>query len=949
MKYAVLDFETTGNQSSDEIIQAGLAIIDEDLKVSQVYSSYVKPGISIPPFITGLTGITEEDVKDAPELDEVMMEMVPLLEDVVLVGHNVAFDFNYLQSALDKSGYLPFTGRILDTMDFLKIFFPSLTTYQLGLVADELGVEHERPHQADSDALATALIFLKCLEELSGLPLLVLQRLSDLFAGEDSDLGWFFDAMLQDREREAGQEPDGFTYYRQFALRVDDWMDIEPARSGMLDNPLRDISFEQFMEQVKDNLRAKLPEYEEREAQTLMLGEVNRAFAEDKHLLIEAGTGTGKSLGYLLPAIYHSVKQDEKVMVSTHTINLQEQLRERDIPLLTEAVPFPFTAAVFKGRQHYLCLRKFEHKMNRKDFATPKEEVITAAQMIVWLAQTETGDDEELNLGNRGSDFWETVASESDSCLGRSCPWFRKCYYHKAKHEAGVADVVITNHSKLFTDIQAGHQLLPGYDRLVIDEAHHLEEVAGKHLGLQMKYFTVVHTLTRLFKDSKTGQLPNLRTMLGHAEGEKSAEWCSVIDGLYPSLLDVKDCWDRLAEQLFALMPERSDAAPGDPGQFVLRLLQDKKPKVWEALSAIENQIYTTLSDTIRKGERLLAELKDDDNDYGFDSLVTDISGLFKDLAGERDALRFFMKMDDANTVYWLEGNGTYRSKSLQLFAVPIDVSTQLKGFFFDKKKSVVMTSATLSVDKSFQYMIDQLGLGEAAEQERLLTAMLPSPFNYREQALVVIPRDFPSVKGSVGDDHFVRTLVQSLADTAVVTKGRMLVLFTSYRMLRQVYDPLKELLAEQGITVIGQGMDSGSRTKLTRRFQGQNASVLLGTNSFWEGVDIPGEALTSLAIVRLPFQPPNHPLVEAKSERLQQEKKNPFMKLSVPQAVIRFKQGFGRLVRSSQDRGIVVVYDTRILESYYGKYFLYSLPGPKMEHMPLGQMVPRISEWLDV
>lgn len=949
MKYAVLDFETTGNQSSDEIIQAGLAIIDHDLTISQVYRSYVNPGIPIPPFITGLTGITEEDVKEAPGLDQVMMEMVPLLDDAVLVGHNVAFDFNYLQSALDKTGYLPFSGRILDTMDFLKIFFPSLSTYQLGLVSQEFNVQHDRPHQADSDALATALIFLKCLEEIEQLPLLTLQRLSDLFNNEDSDLAWFFDAMLQEKQqKELGVNPDGFTYYRQFALQVDDWMDIEPARDHILVNPLKDVSFEQFMEQVREQLKLKLPEYEEREAQTMMLDQVNQAFAEDKHLLIEAGTGTGKSLGYLLPAIYHSVKQDEKVMISTHTINLQEQLRERDLPLLTEVVPFPFQAAIFKGRQHYLCLRKFEHKINRRDFTTPKEEVMTAAQMIVWLAQTETGDDEELNLGNRGSDFWETVASESDSCLGRSCPWFRKCFYHRAKHEAGVADVVITNHSKLFTDIQAGHQLLPSYDRLVIDEAHHLEDVAGKHLGLQLKYFTVIHTLTRLFKDSKTGQLPSLHFMLQQAGAEAAMKWMTVIDEMYPSLIEVKENWDKLSELLFALIPERSDAAPGDPGQFVTRLLPDKKPKSWDTLTTLENSIYITLGDILRKGERMVAEIREEQDDYGAESLITDISGLFKDLANERETLRFFMKLEDENTVYWLEANGNYRNRSLQIFAVPIDVSAQLKAYFFDKKKSVVMTSATLTVDKSFQYVIEQLGLQEAANTDRLMTAMLPSPFNYREQALVLIPRDFPSVKGSVGDDHFIQTLVRSLADTAIATKGRMLVLFTSYRMLRQVYDPLKERLSDEGITVIGQGMDSGSRTKLTRRFQGQQASVLLGTSSFWEGVDIPGEALTSLAIIRLPFQPPNHPLVEAKSERLQREKKNPFMKLSVPQAVIRFKQGFGRLVRSSADRGIVVVYDTRILESYYGKYFLYSLPGPKMEHMTLSQMVPRISEWLN-
>lgn len=948
MKYAVLDFETTGNQSSDEIIQVGLAIIDHDSTISQVYSSYVNPGIPIPPFITGLTGITNEDVADAPSLDDVMMEMVPLLDDVVLVGHNVAFDFNYLQQALDRCGYLPFTGRILDTMDFLKICFPSLTSYQLGLVSSEFGVQHDHPHHADSDALATALIFLKCLEELEELPLITIQRLADLFAAEDSDLGWFFDAILQQRESQAVQTDEaGYVYYRQFALKNEDWLDILPARHDLAENPLQNVSFEDYLGEVEKSLQEKLPHYETREAQEVMLRDVLQAFEEDKHLLVEAGTGTGKSLGYLLPAIYSSVKTGEKVMVSTHTINLQEQLRERDIPLLTEVIPFPFRAAVFKGRQHYLCLRKFENKLIRRDFANPKEDVITAAQMLVWLTKTENGDDEELNLG-RGGDFWDTVSSESDSCLGRSCPWFRKCFYHKAKHEASVSDVVITNHSKLFTDIQAGHQLLPSYERLVIDEAHHLEDVAGKHLGLHMKYFTFVHTLTRLYKDSRTGQLPSLRSSLATSGAEKAPGWIETIDSIFPALIEVKESWDKLSELLFGMMSERSDAAPGEPGQFVKRLLPTHKPETWDVYSTLENQIYVSVSEVLRKGERMLNEVKEDQDDYSIDGLITDISGLLKDLGSERDSLRYFMKLESTETVYWLEANGHYRSKSLQLFAVPIEVSEQLKAYFFDKKKSVVMTSATLTVDKSFQFMIEQLGLQEASDQERLLTSILPSPFNYREQALLVIPRDFPSVKGSIGDSHFVNTLVESLGESAVATEGRMLVLFTSYRMLKQVYEPLKERLAANNITVIGQGMDSGSRTKLTRRFQSKDASVLLGTSSFWEGVDIPGDALTSLAIVRLPFQPPNHPLVEAKSERLQQQKKNPFTKLSVPQAVIRFKQGFGRLVRSSRDKGIVIVYDTRILDTYYGKYFLYSLPGPKMEHMPLSQMVPRISEWLE-
>lgn len=948
MKFAVLDFETTGTQSVGEIIQVGLAIIEEDRSISRVYGSYVKPGAPIPPFITGLTGITDSDVQDAPELDEMMMELVPLLDDVVLVGHNVAFDFHFLQNALDRCGYLPFQGRILDTIDFLKICFPSLTTYQLGSVSSHFGLTHERPHQADSDALATALVLLKCLEELDSLPLLTIQRLNELFADEDSDLAWYFDGLLREREMETFQPEGDLTFYRQLALAVGDWAELAPPREEGSDNPLQNITFREYMEEVTKRLKDTLPQYESREAQELMIQEVMTALDQDKHLLIEAGTGTGKSLGYLLPAIYHSVRSNQKVMVSTHTINLQDQLRERDIPLLTSVVPFPFKAAIFKGRGHYLCLRKFEHRMNKRDFTSPREEALTAAQMMVWLTQTETGDDEELNLSGRGGDFWETVASDTDSCLGRSCPWFRKCYYHRAKHEAGISDVVVTNHSKLFADVKAGHQLLPAYEHLVIDEAHHLEDIAGKHLGMQMKYFTVAHTLTRLYKDSRSGQSLALRQTLQSSGSEQASEWSGVIDRIYPDLLTVKESWDTLSDKLFGLLPERSDAGAGEAGQLVVRLQPGKKPKEWEELAALENTLHLSLSDIIRKGDKMLSEMRDTDSQSSSDSLVTDIGGLFKDLASIREQIRFFMGLNDENIVYWLEGSGNYRGKSLQMYAVPVDVSTQLRELFFDKKKSIILTSATLSVDKSFQFMIDNLGLGEAAEQGRLQTALLPSPFKYREQALLVIPRDFPSVKGSIGDARFVDTLVHSLAETAVATRGRMLVLFTSYKMLRQVYDPLKEALTSQDIAVLGQGVEGGSRSKLIRRFQDSSASVLLGTSSFWEGVDIPGEALTCLAIVRLPFQPPNHPLAEAKSELLQAQKKNPFMKLSVPQAVIRFKQGFGRLVRTAQDRGIVIVYDTRVIESYYGKYFLYSLPGPKMEHMLTDQIVPRIAEWLE-
>jgi ATP-dependent DNA helicase DinG len=632
--------------------------------------------------------------------------------------------------------------------------------------------------------------------------------------------------------------------------------------------------------------------------------------------------------------------------VSTHTINLQEQLRQRDLPLLEDVLPFKFKASIFKGRGNYLCLRKFEGKVNTKDLVFPIEDTVTAAQMVVWLGETETGDQEELNFGNKGADFWSTVESDADSCLNRACPWFKRCFYHRAKHEANIADVCITNHSMLFTDIQADHRLLPSYTHLVIDEAHHVEEVAGKHLGMQINYFSLTQAVLRLFKDNRSGLLPALRQKLAHEDHEHRTAWIETIDTVIPIFQEVKEHWDKLFEMFYSFTSISSDG-PTDNGQTVCRLKSNLLPASWEDAVSVEANVHTELNRVVRTVDKMVNDIKDRVDDSAVQAIITDLNGAVRDLTRVKDELRTFIKLELADSVFWIEASSVYRYRSVQLYGMPVDVSAQLQKHFFDVKESIVLTSATLSVQKSFQYAEEQLGLNGYEEQGRLKTVQLPSPFNYREQALVVIPRNFPVLKGASVDAAYLEMLVKSLADSAKETKGRMLVLFTSYRMLKQVYEPLKDQLSDAGIGVLGQGIDSSNRTKLTRRFRQTPESVLLGTSSFWEGVDIPGEALICLAIVRLPFQPPNHPLAEAKAEMLQRLKQNPFMKLSIPQAVIRFKQGFGRLVRTAQDKGIVIIYDTRVIDTYYGKHFLYSLPGPKIETMHTDQMVTRMREWL--
>ncbi|MGO4541273.1 ATP-dependent DNA helicase DinG [Paenibacillus sp. 2TAB19] len=946
MKFAVLDLETTGHSQSDDILQIGLVLVSEELEVLQTFSTFVRPTVPIPAFITQLTGIDDAVVEDAPELQEVLVQLIPLLDDAVLIAHNVGFDAGFLNQALDRCGYHGFAGRRLDTIELLRILYPSITTYQLGAVTEMFGIEHESHHRADSDALATANLFIEIVQKLRQLPLLTLQRLSALI-NDGSDLSWFIAETLQRMEVRNVFEPAEYDYFNQFALKVREWTEEQPPRAESDNFSLGELSFEQYLADVKARFEARFENYEEREAQTEMFQEVYNALNSDQHLLIEAGTGTGKSLGYLIPALYYGIRNNKKIVVSTHTINLQEQLRQRDIPLLEDVLPFPFKASIFKGRGNYLCLRKFEGKVNTKDLVSPIDDVITAAQMVVWLGETETGDQEELNFGNKGADFWSTVASDADSCLNRACPWFKRCYYHRAKQESNIADVCVTNHSMLFTDIQADHRLLPTYSHLIIDEAHHVEEVAGKHLGMQVSYFSFNQAVQRLYKDARSGLLPALRIKLQYEDDAHQSAWLETIDTVIPIFNDIKEHWDKLFEMFYSFTSISNELASGEAGQAVCRLKIGELPAGWDDAVTTEGNVHTELNRIIRTLDKMVNDIKDRVDDSTIQAAITDLNGALRDLTRVKDELHIFIKLEQAASVFWIEASSAYRYRSVHLYAAPVDVSEQLQKYFFDVKDSIVMTSATLSVQKSFQYAAEQLGLTGYEEQGRLKTVQLPSPFNYREQALVVIPRNFPVLKGSYVDQAYLDMLTESLAASAKETKGRMLVLFTSYKMLKQVYEPLKERLSESGIQVLGQGIDSGNRTKLTRRFRQQPESVLLGTSSFWEGVDIPGEALICLAIVRLPFQPPNHPLAEAKSELLLRQKQNPFMKLSIPQAVIRFKQGFGRLVRTSQDKGIVIIYDTRIIDAYYGKHFLYSLPGPKIETMHTEQMVLRMREWL--
>ncbi|WP_047152590.1 ATP-dependent DNA helicase DinG [Aneurinibacillus tyrosinisolvens] len=943
--FLVVDFETTGNRpkDGDKIIQIG-AVLLENGEIVDRFATLVNPQMEIPPFIEKLTGITDEMVAGAPLIEDALPALLKMLSGAAFVAHNVFFDLSFLQNALTDAGYNPFTGPLLDTVELSRLLLPGQEGYRLSDLSVGLDIDHDRPHQADSDAEATALLLLQLIQKLDSLPLVTIQHLQSMSRSFHSDIEALLSGMERRKIQKGTYEPDaGLEVVHQICLR--ERAAIEKA-SG---RPLEDtVSFDEYVESLfgEDGLLQQfMPGFELRQAQVEMMKRVYDSFVSGRHLMVEAGTGTGKSLAYLIPAVFWAKQQQEPVVISTHTIQLQEQMYSRDLPILQAifADDSP-RISILKGRNNYLCLRKFAHSL--EDEHDNYEVQLSKSQMLIWLTETETGDIEEVNLPSGGQMYWKQVQSDANSCLNRHCPWFSRCFYHQARRKAQQAEVIVTNHSLLFTDMSAEHRIMPPYEYAVIDEAHHFEDVASRHLGDVLTSYQLEGMLHRLRPDRGFGLLEEVEEAV---RGWSDTRYEKVKDQIETSYQQIREGKETIREMYNLLYQWSSQRArEGEEiGRTVLRYKQDDLNSKWgkSVVSAVKNSVELLLA-IGKKLESTHKNLQGDDVPIGLRGLLTDLNGMVKDCLHYSELLHLMLLAGDDDHVYWIELDVRSTRKGIYLHRVPIDVSGLLREMFFDKKKSVIMTSATMSVNSSFQYATDRLGIADLFKDKQMETAMLPSPFDYKKQTLLCIPDEVPNIKDA-SEETFVASLIDSLAKVAVVTSGRMLVLFTSYAMLRNVYEPLKERLKEANVTVLGHGVDSSSRSKLTKQFRALTSCILLGTSSFWEGVDIPGEDLSCLAIVRLPFVPPNHPLVEARNQQLQEQRKNPFMELSVPQAVIRFKQGFGRLVRTSSDRGVVLVYDRRIVDARYGRMFLRSLPEVTTLRMPTDELLPAISEWL--
>ena len=641
-----------------------------------------------------------------------------------------------------------------------------------------------------------------------------------------------------------------------------------------------------------DGLIAKqLTGYEFRPQQLEMAEAVASALSSDEHLVVEAGTGVGKSFAYLLPAIDLALDTHEPVVISTNTINLQEQLIYKDIPFLQQVLPQPFTAALAKGRGNYLSRRRLDSLLTyeRALFDT-KAEVEDLARIVEWVNVTEDGSKADLEPQPM-FEIWNKVASDTDNCLRQRCPTYETCFYFKARAEVNEADLIIVNHHLLFADwalrkANPYAAILPEYRYLILDEAHHLEATATEHTSVEFS-----NTRVKRFLDS-----------LCNPQGKAGLFIRFQSTG---SIRLVEDARDEANQQFALIMSWLERQGVRDRGHGVTQTVNQA------------DFVRNVLDDPLGELQNRLKSLKDtattDDNQQEIDAHLRRCGEL-------RNDLDLMLSHTLPDYVYWINTSTRGRFDRILLHATPINVSEELNTHLFEKLDSIIMTSATLATNQNFDYFRGRVGLPHCRE------LLVGSPFNYQEQVEIHIPSRMPDPR----DRRFTQAAATQILNYLKLTHGKAFVLFTSYRMMNEVYDQIQPYLEQLGIDVLKQG-DGLSRSAMLTEFRENINSVLFGTSSFWEGVDVRGEALSSVIITKLPFEVPTHPVIEARVKQIEERGGNPFMEFSLPEAIIRFKQGFGRLIRTKTDTGIFVALDSRIKTKFYGRQFLNSLPACKI------------------
>ncbi|MGM8213950.1 helicase C-terminal domain-containing protein [Bacillaceae bacterium W0354] len=889
-RFVVVDLETTGHSPKygNEIIEIGIVVI-ENRKIITEYSSKVKPKQKIPAFIKKLTGIDDEAVKDAPTFKEIVPNILPYFDDCLFVAHHVQFDYEFLNNALNKEGFGPIFCPTIDTVELARIFFPKADGYKLSDITAHLNIEHLSPHRALSDAYVTAQLFIKILEKIETLPYETLKQLEPLMYDLQSDFSIIYPLLIEEQRNRYKQRFDLISQHG-FSVRKLSHVNSKDSESIIIDE-----SFSQFLQRFYAEMDVEL-----RQEQIHMAEHVHSTINQKEKIIIEAGTGIGKTIAYLLPSVYQAFKYNKKSIISTNTIQLQHQLMNNDRALIEKWLKTQVDVVLLKSPSHYIHLGKLRQFMD--NFQDHNYDIVLSlAIIIVWLTETETGDYDEIQLPSNGEDIWMYISGYDTHQED-----IRTSYFNLALERAKEANIIIVNHAYLLSNIFNSLNRVPSYQYLIVDEAHRFEEVARKQLSYDLDYVTFVHLLNdinKLFNHVSIEDLKNMADLFHRS--------------IYQAVLFLHTEEDNLSE---------TGKIQITIDQHYLKLL-------------LNGEILDHLNDLLLSLKYMIAEMgKIKLKDEWKKGLLYQF---IKDLNEYKERLEKFF--DERNELVRTIEIDQYGAKNaVNLHVEPIEFNDTLKEKFLSSYESIIFTSGTIQTNNSFQSFINALGLEETGTK----CVILPSTYDYKKQAQIFIPEDFPDVT-KLNVQSYAEHVASFIYDTYTKLSKKIFVLLTSYEMLKYVHEALKEKDKHSEMILLTQGVTSGSREKLKKMFVNYEHAVLLGTNSFWEGFDLNDRQLKTVIMTRLPFDSPNDPLFRAKARLMKERKESVFYNLSLPQAILRFRQAFGRLIRNENDRGMLVVLDKRIMTKSYGTEIINSIPEVPIKYCKTDQLFNDAKNWI--
>lgn len=907
--FVAFDFETTGlNGERDRIIEFG-AVRFRGGRVEESLATLANPGIPVPPYITAITGITDDMVSDAPPEEEVAAKVLKFLGGDPLVAHNVEFDIQFLQRLRSlhggKRSRIP--NLLYDTLSLSQAFLFFLANHRLGTVGEYLGHRRGEGHRALDDATLAGKIFISLVKEAGSYPLAVVQRLVSLFGNAPVPNRQLYNnlARLMTRKnlgeagllRSAIQKPSPSNIYshRGTSQVVPDSAEAVFGDGGLLH---RQKQFEVRPGQIR---------YSEFVSEILRKGGVG---------ITEAGTGLGKSMAYLFPALQWTAKEEAgPTVVACYTRHLQDQLFIQEVPKLARALDVSFTATVLKGRQNYLCKTRLDWLVEEAARVLSPYEIQSLAPVVVWLHWTRTGDFEECPgfLNRKVSRVRRLIQSDPGFCSRQMCRTYRGCFLAPIREASMRAHLVVGNHSLLLSEL-SNPGILPPFSRVIIDEAHNFVGVAYDHFKVVLDRGGIRDRLAPA--DPRSRRSRRLRTQIDRV-GTLRPEVARRFGRVQTAVGQVLDAGDRFFRRLAENRYPHYNPAAGYAERKRYRDFQNHFQSVSGPLDSLVDAVGN-LSGHLGGLNRALKELPESSVEAGtlvtvehLDDSVREILAHIRDVALE----------EKPDWVYWEEGQFLNGELTVSLNGVPVDIGEKLAEIVFKPVESVVATSATLRVGESFDYVKSRLGLKDF-DQRPVHVAAFPSPFHYEDQCRYFqwagkTPPDSPG---------FPDLLADVVVRIASAWGKRTLVLFTSREALGECYRVLRSRGERERMPLFAQHAGS-SRGSLLQGFKSAPGGVLLGTSSFWEGVDLPMELLGVLVVTKLPFDVPDDPVIQAYNERIDREGGNSFLHHTVPEAAIRLRQGFGRLIRSSRDEGIFINMDNRVVTKRYGRYFREAIP----------------------